>query len=117
MDRGYFPRHGLFDRRYNPRLASYVYRHLQGFLARLAEPLVLEDMSYLGRARIGWAVAGSQRLGLVLPEAHRETPIPLPRRVADRNTVEVINLETGIIEPNIANSICPRNPSLIVFQD
>jgi hypothetical protein len=27
-DRGYFPRTGLFDRRYNPRRASYVFRHL-----------------------------------------------------------------------------------------
>jgi hypothetical protein len=27
-DRGYFPRNGLMDRRYNPRLAYHVFRHL-----------------------------------------------------------------------------------------
>lgn len=28
-DRGYYPRHGLLDRRYNPRSSYYVFRHLQ----------------------------------------------------------------------------------------
>ena len=28
-DRGYYPRHGLLDRRYNPRSSYYVLRHLQ----------------------------------------------------------------------------------------
>ena len=28
-DRGYYPRNGLLDRRYNPRLGYYVFRHLQ----------------------------------------------------------------------------------------
>jgi hypothetical protein len=28
-DRGYYPRHGLLDRRYNPRSNFYVFRHLQ----------------------------------------------------------------------------------------
>lgn len=36
LDRGYFPRHGLFDRRFNPRPASFVYRHLQGILGVVA---------------------------------------------------------------------------------
>ena len=35
LDRGYFPRHGLFDRRFNPRPASFVYRHLQSLLGAL----------------------------------------------------------------------------------
>ncbi len=33
IDRGYFVRHGLVDRRYNPRLAARVLRHLQAALA------------------------------------------------------------------------------------
>jgi len=32
FDRGYFPRTGIVDRRYNPRMASYVFRHLQSAL-------------------------------------------------------------------------------------
>ncbi len=34
VDRGYFVRHGLVDRRYNPRLAARVLRHLQAALAQ-----------------------------------------------------------------------------------
>jgi len=32
LDRGYFPRVGLYDRRLNRRLGSYVLAHLQGVL-------------------------------------------------------------------------------------
>jgi hypothetical protein len=32
LDRGYFPRHGLYDRRYNRRLASLVFGHLVSVL-------------------------------------------------------------------------------------
>jgi len=32
LDRGYFPRIGLYDRRYNRRLGSYVFARLQGVL-------------------------------------------------------------------------------------
>ncbi len=34
VDRGYYVRHGLVDRRYNPRLAARVLRHLHASLAR-----------------------------------------------------------------------------------
>ena len=37
VDRGYFVRHGLVDRRYNPRLAARVLRHLNAALARYGE--------------------------------------------------------------------------------
>jgi len=33
-DRGYYPRYGLLDRRYNPRTAFYVFRHLQHALSQ-----------------------------------------------------------------------------------
>ncbi len=32
LDRGYFPRVGLYDRRLNPRMGSHVLAHLQGVL-------------------------------------------------------------------------------------
>ena len=31
-DRGYYPRHGIIDRRYNPQLPFYVIKHLNGAL-------------------------------------------------------------------------------------
>ena len=30
LDRGYYPRVGLYDRRLNPRIGSHVLAHLQG---------------------------------------------------------------------------------------
>lgn len=42
IDRGFFPRHGVFDRRYNPRLAGEVYKYLQGILSHYEEQVTLE---------------------------------------------------------------------------
>ncbi len=39
VDRNYFPHHGFVDRRYDPRLASYVYRHLHAALGPCAGSL------------------------------------------------------------------------------
>jgi len=41
MDRGYFPRNGLTDRRYNPRMAADVYRNLNYLLGQHSEKLAL----------------------------------------------------------------------------
>jgi hypothetical protein len=41
LDRGYFPRHGLYDRRYNRRLASFVFGHLVSVLNEHEGPVVL----------------------------------------------------------------------------
>lgn len=38
-DRNYFPHHGFVDRRYDPRLASFVYRHFHAALDASAAPL------------------------------------------------------------------------------
>jgi hypothetical protein len=41
-DRGYYPRAGLLDRRFNPRPAFNALRRLEGMLSGLAAPLVIE---------------------------------------------------------------------------
>jgi hypothetical protein len=56
VDRGYFPRAGLVDRRYNPRMAGRVCRNLNSALAGLAADasgweLVLPPAGYPGVAR------------------------------------------------------------------
>lgn len=43
LDRGYFPRSGLYDRLLNPRLAGKVYRTLNVLLNETDEPVVLGD--------------------------------------------------------------------------
>lgn len=42
LDRGYFPRHGLYDRRLNPRLAALCLMHLTDFLNRHPGPVAIE---------------------------------------------------------------------------
>lgn len=114
LDRGYFPRHGLFDRRYNPRPASFVYRHLQGFLASIGEPLALERMETMAGARIGWATAGRSHLGLLLPEK-AGTPIRFPDLNIDPTAGKLINLYTGAVGP--ADVTVPSDtPSLLVLR-
>lgn len=73
LDRGYFPRHGLFDRRFNPRPASFVYRHLQGILGKAAGPLEAGDLE---------AVAGGELLWLTGPHAAMALVLPGPEGVA-----------------------------------
>ena len=78
VDRGYFPRHGLFDRRYNPRLASFVYRYLQGWLGALAAPPVLGTMATVEGGRVGSFVAGESDACLLLPDPGTRIPLTVP---------------------------------------
>jgi predicted phosphodiesterase len=41
-DRGYYPRAGLLDRRFNPRPACHALRRFEGTLSRMTGPLVVE---------------------------------------------------------------------------
>ena len=102
IDRGYFVRHGLVDRRYNPRLAARVLRHLTAALAELGggeaglEAFAAADLPG-GRTVSG--SAGDLALWLVLPRsawtltelgaagARGEGPVRL----------EAIDLESGAV--------------------
>ncbi len=76
VDRGYFPRTGLIDRRCNPRLAGRFLRNLNGALSRLPR---LQSLTWESRpqALIGMAKAGSTVIVLVLP-GPMTGPVTLP---------------------------------------
>jgi len=78
VDRGYFPRHGLFDRRYNPRPASFVYRYLQGWLGALDGPPVLGEMVAVENGRAGIFTAAGSKACLLLPGSPDGAPMTLP---------------------------------------
>jgi 3',5'-cyclic AMP phosphodiesterase CpdA len=78
VDRGYFPRHGLFDRRYNPRPASFVYRYLQGWLGALESAPELAEMHQCQGWRIGCFKVADIDAALLLPGAASDTPPALP---------------------------------------
>jgi predicted phosphodiesterase len=68
VDRGYFVRNGLVDRRYNPRLASAVVRHLYGVLNASADVLTGGSLSEIPSGRIVTLARPGELLALVLPE-------------------------------------------------
>ena len=67
IDRGYFVRKGLVDRRYNPRLAAAGVMHLNEALARIEGDLTLRPKS---------AVAGCRLATFRTPDAHHAVILP-----------------------------------------
>ena len=98
FDRGYFPRSGLVDRRYNPRLAGHVVRNLHAAVASdaAAGGSIEERSISLGRLLIAaspavcWVLLLPDRKGVLeaFPWALRESPA----------SVEWIDLAGGRIE-------------------
>lgn len=99
VDRGYFPRHGLFDRRYNPRPASFVYRYLQGWLGGLETAPVLRGMHEVQGGRVGSFDVGEISACLVLPDEGARLPLSLPARSLPRDisNARLVDLSRGSI--------------------
>ena len=85
VDRNYFPHHGFVDRRYDPRPASYVYRHLHAVLARYAG--ALEGHSAGVEDKVQWFAAQEGKCRWVLLTAAK--PIAV-RNVALRDPLGVL---------------------------
>jgi hypothetical protein len=95
LDRGYFPRHGLFDRRFNPRPASFVFKYLQSTILGVGANVKLgarheaaggSVCAFEMAGRDGWLLlpgGGSMSIG--------DTGVPRP--------VTVIDLLTGVVGP------------------
>ena len=99
VDRGYFPRHGLFDRRYNPRPASFVYRHLQGWLGARETPPALGELHTLDWGRAGAFRSDGAAAALLLPKAGSGgTPrLPPPCVPEGDSAVRIVDLVRGTI--------------------
>jgi predicted phosphodiesterase len=133
-DRGYFPRHALLDRRYNPRPAFHVYRHLAAALAgqrelRMREigasqgtdAFVLESAQSLSFLLLSTGDPPSRRLALdwSLPDAAlhgRATWLDLHSgRATELEWRRSTSLDEFMVlsPPNIAAS---RFPVLLIFR-
>lgn len=76
VDRGYFPRTGLVDRRYNPRIAGHVYRNLHAVLSAPSAEFSLEETFAVSGARVLTMKKGAREFYfLIMPE--REVPVSL----------------------------------------
>jgi 3',5'-cyclic AMP phosphodiesterase CpdA len=112
LDRGYFPRHGLFDRRYNPRPASFVYRHLQGLLGRLEGPLAPGAPVALAGGRLYPLRGAGVAVGLVLPGGGGVAPAAAAEAMQGTEPASLVDLETGRERP-LAEVDAIASPSLL----
>ena len=97
MDRGYFPRNGLVDRRYNPRMAAHVYRNLNHFLKPVARILELNGMKYLSESQVALLTKPRQLWILSLPQSPLSSDsffVPWSR-APERGTVRYMDLVRG----------------------
>ena len=97
MDRGYFPRNGLVDRRYNPRLAAHVYRNLNSVLGPYSGNLLIERKDVIPGGKIGRLSAANSAFVIVLPdrEIHlNKLEIPLGN-IPVGNKITFVNLANG----------------------
>jgi hypothetical protein len=95
LDRGYFPRHGLFDRRFNPRPASFVFKHLQSLILAEGGAVSLGERREVAGGAVCACEIGGRPAWLMLPDAGRmnigDSGAPRP--------VTVLDLVTGAIGP------------------
>jgi|GEM_PF-111348 len=100
VDRSFFARLGLVDRRYNPRLAGSVYRNINALMSQSTEPVTpLEHPLGRGKGVVRMLASGSDVWHLVL--ADEETVIdvlPSPSdAIAQSGTCRDVDLETGLV--------------------
>ncbi len=101
IDRGYFVRHGLVDRRFNPRLASHVVRHLHAALNDDPAPLAAGARVEIPDGHLALMTRGAEVAALVLPD--RKLVVDRVPRVgawpASGGRARWIDLATGEITP------------------
>jgi 3',5'-cyclic AMP phosphodiesterase CpdA len=99
IDRGYFVRNGLVDRRYNPRLGSHVVRNLYGALNAGGGPVRRGGVHEVPSARICTVELGGEVVALVLPQQKaRVDRVPADGSAAGPGgTARCADLETGRI--------------------
>jgi hypothetical protein len=100
MDRGYFPRTGLVDRRYNPRLAADVYRNLNAQLGPHSKKLAIGATQKVSGGKFCTLKAPECLWVLALPEDELflseldlpATGVPEPKNATCLNLVSGRNL-------------------------
>jgi hypothetical protein len=98
VDRGYFVRSGVVDRRFNPRLAARVARHLMAALNRTAEPLRAQSRTANESATVIRISGDSVAYSLILPDRAMVAAGGLDlEAAADGEEIELVHLETGEI--------------------
>ncbi len=126
VDRGYFVRHGLVDRRYDPRPAARVLAHLAGALGRLPPAPVARSAVASDGGRLLGLAAERYSLALALPDG-RLSVSRLERPAGGRPAAAtLIDLDSGTAEPlavepgdgfvDLAEPLTVAQPALVVAE-
>ncbi|MBF2760195.1 MAG: metallophosphoesterase [Ectothiorhodospiraceae bacterium AqS1] len=112
VDRGYFPRRGLFDRRFNPRPTAFMVQRLNRILGRLPKARPLEKRQLTGAIGFELGIEGADGW-IVIPDS--QGPSREPQRLAQEampsfREVEAIDLIEGESIPPGGGA---RNPFLL----
>ena len=102
IDRSYFARTGLVDRRFNPKMGSRVVGNLFGLLNGGAWTLDGDATEAADSRVLGLSSPNGQSLALILPPPNG---VDTGAVLAGRDCTHVINLDTGVIEDGPATSI------------
>jgi hypothetical protein len=97
VDRGYFARTALYDRRYAPRLAGNVVRHLAALLGEMPTPLATSGATEESGARFLRLRQDKKPSLLVLPQGET-TVVMLPAAIVvngEQGTCRAIRLDSG----------------------
>lgn len=132
LDRGYFPRHGLFDRRYNPRPASFVYRHLQSVLNDHTGNITLGKSARLDGGVVRTFETKTALFNLLLPKPGRKqkpaTVVASDGLSGTAGTGQRINLVSGEVAPiewrrsgrkgefKLRRAVASTDPALVVVE-
>lgn len=112
VDRGYFPRAGLVDRRFNPRSAGHALRNLHGVLSGMG-PLTSLEWSMADDVLVGRVDAGVRHLALVLGASGKPADPAAALAVPGLVLRRIVVLATGDeIDPG---SSLPAGPVLLEF--
>lgn len=120
IDRGYFVRHGLVDRRYNTRMAGHVFRHLHSVLGGELKALTAVETSIKSGGSVRVFETPGELFGLLLPdpEANRFEIDDLPvREIAnDFGTGKWIDLVTGEVKAIVGRHELLDNGTQIMLE-
>jgi len=96
-DRGYYPRHGLLDRRYNPRIGLHVLSHLRDVLQALGPIDNASTIASSGGIRAVAIHAAERSCLLVMSEGSEDTLELNAAEIAvgDRDRAHWLDLATG----------------------
>ncbi len=131
VDRGYFPRVGLYDRRHNPRLGGCVFAHMQGVLNALGPGFKLGKCVENGDGKTCVLESDRATVNLFLPPsggAHLRMLALLERRdPGTRGLAKLVDLDSGWISEVawekrdkatvLLNAGSCRVPSLLIIEE